>query len=120
MSSVSDMIPSIALAPSDVKKDVNLFALYALKAALLFMLLSLFPLYKLTDVLAKYAGQTTLGPDGFPSLFGIVVHGVVFFLISYGMMVAAKRSKVSLTTTLAMLAALVVLIALVDMYKIRA
>lgn len=124
MSSNSDMnpssIPSIALAPSDVKKDVNLFALYALKASLLFMLLSLFPLYKLTNMLAKYAGQATLGPDGFPSLIGIVLHGFVFFLISYGMMVMAKRSKMSLTTTIAVMAGLVVLVALIDMYKIRA
>jgi hypothetical protein len=120
MSSDSNMIPSIASAPSDVKKDKNLFALYALKAALLFMILSLFPMYKLTDKLAEYAGQHTLGLDGFPSLPGIALHGFVFFLISYGLMVASKRSKVTLTTTLSVLAAIVVLIALVDVYRIRA
>jgi hypothetical protein len=124
MSSNSDMNPSsnpsIALAPSDVKKDYNLFAIYSFQATLLFMLLSLFPLYKLTNILAKYAGQTTLGPDGFPSLVGIVLHGLVFFLISYVMMVAAKRSKMSLTSTVAVMAGLVVLVALIDMYKIRA
>jgi hypothetical protein len=120
MSSESIMTPSIILAPSDVKKDVNLFALYALKGALLFMLLSMFPIYKLTNMLASYAGQTTICTDGFPSLPGIVLHGFVFFLISYGLMVACKRSKITITTILSVLAAMIVLIALVDIYRIRA
>jgi hypothetical protein len=116
----SDIIPSMAPAPTDVKKDINLFAIYALKGALLFMLISLFPLYKLTDMLTAYAGKSTLGSDGFPSLLGIILHGVVFFLISYGLMMAGKRSKMTLSSTVGLLAGLVVIVVLVDMYKLRA
>jgi len=112
----SDMIPSMAPTPT----DVNLFAIYALKGALLFMLLSLFPLYKLTDMLTAYAGKSTFGSDGFPSLLGIILHGVVFFLISYGLMMAGKRSKMTLSSTVGLLAGLVVIVVLVDMYKLRA
>jgi len=115
---MSSNIPSNAPS-SYIQSEKNLYALYALKGALLFTLLSLFPLYKLTHMLASKVGQQTLGNDGFPTLQGILLHGIVFFLISFGLMFCCKRRKVPITTVVSGLAGIVVLVALVDIYSIR-
>ena len=115
---MSSNIPSIAPA-SQIQSETTRYALYALKGTLLFTLLSLFPLYKLTHMLASKVGQQTLGNDGFPTLYGILLHGVVFFLISFGLMACCRNKKIPIATVVSVLAGLVVIVALIDIYKIR-
>ncbi len=114
------MIPSMAPAPTDVKKDINLFALYALKGALLFMLLSLFPVYHLTNRLTTALKDGLYTQDGsHPTLLGIALHGIVFFAISYGLMVMSKRHKLTIGTTISVLAALIVLAVVAQKYYFK-
>lgn len=54
-------------------------------AALLFIVLSLPFTYQLTDKIAKMAGSSFSGIQG-PTVTGILVHGIVFFLIAIAIM----------------------------------
>jgi hypothetical protein len=83
----------------------------ALSGALLFTLLSLPGVYVATDFLAKKINLDTIDASGTPTLYGIGLHAVVFFLLSFLLMKlvpASKAKSVTISIALAVLIAIVI------------
>jgi hypothetical protein len=61
-------------------------AYFSLLGALIFLLLSLPIVYRLTDVVFGSIGANTMAENGAPTYFGLFLHFVVHFLIIFGIM----------------------------------
>jgi len=82
---------------------------HALSGALLFTLLSLPGVYIATDFLAKKVKLNTIDASGKPTMYGIGLHAVVFFLLSFLLMkFPASKTKSNIVAI-----ALIVLVAIV-------
>jgi len=60
--------------------------LFSLISAILFLIVSLPVTYSLTNAIFSGIGYPTVDANKAPTLFGILLHFVVFFLLSFGIM----------------------------------
>lgn len=68
-------------------------AYFSLLGALIFLLLSLPIVYRLTDVVFGSIGANTMSDNGAPTYFGLFLHFAVYFLITFGIMKLFEKEK---------------------------
>jgi len=68
-------------------------AYFSLLGALIFLLLSLPIIYRLTDVVFGSIGANTMAENGAPTYFGLFFHFAVYFLITFGLMKLFEKKK---------------------------
>ena len=59
--------------------------LYALMFAAAFIVISSPPVYSLVNSVFSLVGVQIASPDGCPNAVGLLVHGIVFFLVARGL-----------------------------------
>ena len=68
-------------------------AYFSLLGALVFLLLSLPIVYRLTDVVFGSIGANTMSENGAPTYFGLFLHFAVYFVIIFGLMKLFEKKK---------------------------
>ncbi len=82
MSSTNDSCPKCEKEKISTEKQIYI----SLLGALIFLLLSLPIMYKITDILFNIIGLNTQTQYGCPTYAGLLIHFVVYFLVVFAIM----------------------------------
>lgn len=67
--------------------------LFSAIGAILFLILSNKMLYKLTNFIFSPLGMATMDENGCPTMFGLIVHTIVYFLLIFAIMKISEKLR---------------------------